>query len=194
MVPIYEAWVAKHRQNPMVVERLATFNLDEYVGLPERHPATYRSFMHEHLFDPLGIAASQTFFPPTDQADPETFDQTIDAAGGIDLQWLGLGVNGHIAFNEPGSPLDSRTRQVELTPSTRQANARFFESLDQVPRYATTMGIASILDAKEIWIMVRGNQKKEAFERATGGPVTSDCPASYLQNHPNVHWHVRMDD
>jgi len=168
--------------------RIITFNLDEYIGLSIGHPKTYLQFMWDHLFEHVNIDPSHTYFPlHRVKGGAEYFEKSIQYAGGIDLQILGIGGNGHIGFNEPGSPLDSRTRRVALAPRTVADNARFFNSPDGVPRHAITMGIATIMDARSILLMACGKNKATAISRALTGPVTADIPASALQKHPNVH-------
>ena len=167
---------------------LTSINLDEYVGLPATHPQSYHYFMQEHLFNAKPFAHS--FVP--DGMNPNAEDETqlyeaLIKANPIDLQLLGLGQNGHIGFNEPGTAPDSITHKVALTASTIAANARFFENQDEVPRYAYSMGIGTILKAKQILIVAYGAAKADAVAAMLQGPVTPDVPASYLQTHPNVH-------
>jgi glucosamine-6-phosphate deaminase len=169
---------------------VTTFNLDEYVGLPPAHPHSYHSYMQRHLFARLDIDPARTFLPRGDASDPQTealrYDQAIATAGGIGLQVLGLGANGHIGFNEPTSSLGSRTRIKTLTEKTRADNARFFETMDDVPRYAITMGIATILDARQIVLLATGKAKAQAVANMIEGPVAAICPASVLQFHQKV--------
>ncbi len=171
-----------------------TVNLDEYVGLePEfnarlkgkegygfpKHPQSYFHFMTEHLFN--DVTFKRSFFPGESQTD--TFDSLVEAMGGIDIQILGIGTNGHIAFNEPGTSRDSLTHVVDLTESTIKDNSRFFDSIEDVPKQATTMGIESIMRAKRIYLLAHGKHKKDIFEKAFKGEITPDVPASYLQEH-----------
>ena len=193
-VPIYRQMVQQIRQQKIDVTRLRTFNLDEYVGLSADHPCAYRPFMRQHLFDPLGIDTERTHFPPVAERDPTDYDRTIESAGGIGLQLLGIGINGHIAFNEPGCDPAGQTARVALTQSTRDANARFFDSADDVPTHAVTMGIATILRADRIVVAAVGANKQRAFEMATTGPIGRDCPASLLRRHASVQWHVYFGD
>ena len=158
-----------------------TFNLDEYVGLNGWHPQSYNHFMYEHLFSNLTF--HEKYFP-TEKLYPY-YDSMIDNVNGIDIQILGIGTNGHIAFNEPGTPRDSITRIVDLTENTIKDNSRFFDSIDEVPTQARTMGIETIMKAKRIYLVVHGSHKKEILERAVNGDITSDVPASFLQEHPN---------
>lgn len=167
-----------------------SFNLDEYVGLPVSHPESYRSFMDRHLFSLTDFASDRCFLPDGNAADFEQacleYERGIAEAGGIDLQLLGIGSDGHIAFNEPGSSLSSRTRLKALTQQTREDNARFFSSIDEVPELAVTMGIGTILDAKQVLLLATGSGKASAVRAFIEGPVTSQVPASALQLHPHV--------
>jgi len=188
-VSIYQELVASN----LDFSHLTSINLDEYVGLAPDHEQSYHYFMQQHLFNAKPFAHS---FVPDGQnpdADEETrlYDALINA-NPIDLQLLGLGQNGHIGFNEPGTDPKSTTHKVALTPSTIAANARFFDNADEVPRYAYSMGIGSILKAKQILIAAYGANKADAVAAMLQGPVTPDVPASYLQTHPNVT--VILDD
>ena len=156
-----------------------TFNLDEYDDLPFNHPQSYEHFMIENLFAYKQFKRS--YFPEN-----KRYDDIIMSKGGIDIQILGIGTNGHIAFNEPGSPRDSLTRKVELTENTIKDNSRFFDSMDDVPTHAYSMGIESIMRAKQIYLLANGKHKKDILEKACYGDITSDIPASYLQEHDNV--------
>ena len=173
-----------------------TINLDEYVGLePEfnarlkgkegygipQHKQSYYYFMNEQLFKHINFKRS--FFPGESQTD--TFDSLIAAMNGIDIQVLGIGTNGHIGFNEPGTSRDSLTHVVDLTESTIKDNSRFFDSIDEVPKQATTMGIESIMRAKRIYLLAQGKHKKDIFDKAFKGEITPDVPASFLQEHPD---------
>jgi glucosamine-6-phosphate deaminase len=160
-------------------KKVYTFNLDEYSDLPYNHPQSYEHFMEENLF--MYKQFRYSYFPEN-----ERYDDIIKNNGGIDIQILGIGTNGHIAFNEPGSPRDSLTRKVELTENTREDNSRFFGSIEEVPTHAWTMGIESIMRAKQIYLLANGKHKKDILEKACYGEVTSDIPASYLQEHENV--------
>lgn len=166
-----------------------TFNLDEYVGIPLDHPGSYHTFMQQRLFDHVDIRRENVHIPDGSANDPvaecDRYESAIIAAGGIDLMFLGLGRNGHIGFNEPGAPFASRTRMVELTPSTREANARYFED-GFVPTHAITMGISTILDARSIVLLIAGEGKQAAIERLRSGEVGEDFPASALWRHDDV--------
>ncbi|MFN3192150.1 MAG: glucosamine-6-phosphate deaminase [Aureliella sp.] len=167
-----------------------TFNLDEYVGLPSDHAQSYRSFMMEHLFEKADFNLSRCHLPCPDlsnlESSCEEYEAAIDDAGGIDLQLLGIGTDGHIAFNEPGSSLASRTRVKALTHQTRSDNARFFDKIDDVPKMAITMGIATILEAENILLLATGEKKAAAVRDTVEGPITASVPATALQLHPNV--------
>lgn len=189
-VGVYRELIRMHREESLDFSQVTSFNLDEYVGLGPEHPQSYRSFMQQQLFDHVNIEPSRTHVPDGLAADVEAharaYEAEIEAAGGIDLQLLGIGDNGHIAFNEPGSPPDSRTRRVDLTEETIQANSRFFSSIDEVPRHAITMGIGTILEAKRIVLMATGERKAEAVARAVEGPTDPESPASQLQRADDV--------
>lgn len=160
------------------------FALDEYIGLPEAHPQSYRSVLTRMVVDTLGLPASRLMLPDADH--PELFDRVIDRWGGVDLQLLGIGSEGHIGFNEAGSSLGSRTRAVTLAESTRRDNARFFESVEKVPRLAVTQGVGTILRARRLVLLAFGASKAEAVAAALEGPITARVPASALQLHPDV--------
>lgn len=189
-VGVYAKLVEMHRKNLVSFSKATSFNLDEYVGLPVDHPQSYRSFMNEHLFNHIDIDPSQTHIPNGNAADLEAeclgYDKMLEDNGPVDLQILGIGSNGHIGFNEPDANLSSKTHVVDLLEGTREANARFFDKLDDVPRQAITMGIGGILKARQILLLVRGAGKAEAIRNAVEGPITTQCPASLLQSHPNV--------
>ena len=167
-----------------------SFNLDEYVGLPPTHPQSYAHYMKTHFFDAIALPAAASHLPRGDAPDPVAeaarYEAAITAAGGIDLQLLGLGANGHIGFNEPTSSLASRTRLKTLTRKTVEDNARFFGPNEVVPRRAITMGIGTILDARAILLLATGASKRDAVARMIEGPVSAACPASALQMHPDV--------
>ncbi|MGH7993614.1 MAG: glucosamine-6-phosphate deaminase [Limisphaerales bacterium] len=170
--------------------RVVTFNLDEYVGLPPEHPQSYHSFMWENLFRHVNISKKNVHIPDGQVKDiPEfcaEYEKQIRAAGGIDLQVLGIGTDGHIGFNEPTSSLASRTRLTTLTSQTRRDNARFFASEEQVPCHVITMGIGTILEARQCLLLAFGEKKARAVAKTVEGPVTAMHPASALQQHPNV--------
>jgi glucosamine-6-phosphate deaminase len=189
-IGIYDIIAKAVAEGELDVSKLTTFNLDEYVNLPVTDPNSYLYFMKENLFDRIGLSAEAYNIPNGNAADIEAecvrYEEAIKAAGGIDLQLLGLGLNGHIAFNEPGTPLDAVTHQVELTESTRVANSRFFASMDEVPTHAVTMGLKTICEARSIVLMACGEAKYDILQAAMNGPVTDEVPASILQQHPDL--------
>jgi glucosamine-6-phosphate deaminase len=168
----------------------AAFNLDEYVGLPAKHPQSYSFYMQQNLYRHIDIHAERVHIPDGSAPDPllecERYNRLLEQTGQIDLQLLGLGHNGHIGFNEPADELHGRTHLVDLHPESRKANSRYFDSLSEVPKQAITMGVASILQAKTVLLMVRGADKAGILHRALHGPITTQCPASLLQTHPNL--------
>ncbi|MDI9441631.1 MAG: glucosamine-6-phosphate deaminase [Firmicutes bacterium] len=170
--------------------QVTTFNLDEYVGLAGDHPQSYRYYMEQNLFSGVNIPREKTFIPNGTAADLAAecaaYEEKIKGAGGIDLQLLGIGSNAHIGFNEPGSEFGSTTRLVDLAESTIEDNSRFFASREEVPTQAISMGIKSIMQAKQIVLMANGENKADAIWATVLGPVTSDVPASVLQLHPFV--------
>lgn len=181
-ISIYDAITA----SDLDFSNAVSINLDEYKGLPGTHEQSYRYFMNEHLFNKKPFKES---YVPDGMADAATetarYERIIND-NQIDLQILGLGQNGHIGFNEPGTPFDSLTHEVTLTQSTIDANARFFADENDVPRYAYSMGIGSIMKAKQILLVAYGENKADAVAAMIEGPVTEDMPASVLQRHPNV--------
>ena len=189
-IGLYSELVRLHRAGTLSLKDVATFNLDEYMGLTSDHPASYRAFMSEHLFAETDIDLAKTHFPPSDESGLEAacanWESLIQAAAGIDWQLLGVGRNGHIGFNEPGSPFDSRTRRIELAESTREANARFFESMDDVPRYAVTMGVGTILEARRLRVLAFGDTKSHILERVLQGEDDKSIPLNALRSHPDA--------
>jgi glucosamine-6-phosphate deaminase len=188
MIEVYAQLVRAHRAGQMSFAGCTSFNLDEYCDLPAGHPSSFTSYMRRHLFNHVDFAPGHWHLPDG-AGTPESadaFERAIRAAGGIDLQLLGVGLNGHIGFNEPGSAPASRTRKVGLVPSTRQANAPDFPADEAVPEAAVTMGIATILDARHIVLLATGAAKADALRRAFQGPVDPECPASILQRHDRV--------
>jgi len=178
------------REKRVDMGAITTFNLDEYCGLPASDPQSYFTFMNTNFYVPCAVAPSQTHIPnggaPDPDAEARAYDTAIRAAGGIDLQVLGIGHNGHIGFNEPGTPPDARTHTVLLTEKTRHANARFFNTIDDVPTRAITMGIGTILEARELLLLANGADKADILAAALQGPLTPDNPASFLQTHPRL--------
>ncbi len=187
---LYRELVQMHREEGLDFSQVTTFNLDEYVGLDRNHPQSYHHFMHDNLFRHINVAPQNIHIPSGTTHNYEAFckwyEDQIESAGGIDLQVLGIGSDGHVAFNEPGSSLGSRTRIKTLAQQTIQDNARFFENPDDVPIYAITMGVGTILEARRLLLLASGESKAEAVAAAIEGPVTSLCTASALQLHPDA--------
>jgi glucosamine-6-phosphate deaminase len=184
-VTMYERVVAACSREYHCFRDVVTFNLDEYVGIESTHPGSYCAFMNEHLFSHVDMEKSNAHIPNGMAPDPGFYEREIAAAGGLDLTFLGLGSNGHIGFNEPGTPFDSRTRIVALTESTRAANAPLFPD-GNVPTHAITMGIGTILESKSIVLLASGEKKRAAIERLRSGEITEEFPASVLWKHPDV--------
>jgi glucosamine-6-phosphate deaminase len=186
----YDQLIKDHGENGTSYEQVTTFNLDEYIGFSGEHPSSYRYYMDEQLFHHINVPKAQTHIPRGDSKDMEQecvrYETLIDDHGGIDLQILGIGSNGHIGFNEPGTKFGAKTHIVTLDESTREANSRYFKSMDEVPRFAVSMGIASIMKSREILLLVSGESKKEAMKQLLCGEVSESFPASILQLHPNV--------
>jgi len=187
MRSFYTHLVAQHSAGRADFGQATSFNLDEYVGLAPDHPGSFHAFMQTALFDHVNLAPARAHLPrgnaPDPQAEAERYEGEITAAGGIDIQLLGIGRNGHLAFNEPTSSLGSRTRIKTLTEATRAANASAFAPED-MPRQAITMGIANILDARACVMLATGAAKAAAVARMIEGPIGADCPATALQFHP----------
>ncbi len=189
-IGMYSQLVDRYTNNEIDFRYVKTVNLDEYVGLSEDHPQSYRYYMNENLFSKVNLNKENTHLPngltKDLSAECVEYETLIADLGGIDLQVLGIGNNGHIGFNEPSDIFEKQTHVVTLTESTRKANARFFNSLEDVPTQAITMGIKSIMKARAILLLATGEGKKEILERALFGSITPDVPASILQMHPNV--------
>jgi glucosamine-6-phosphate deaminase len=187
---MYGRLVELNREGKVDFGRVNTFNLDEYAGLAPEHEQSYYYYMHYHLFNHINIRPEQINMPSCDLEDVDQFcreyDQRIAAAGGIDLQVLGIGGNGHIGFNEPGAQLRVHTHLVDLTEDTIQANSRFFNSVEEVPRQAVTMGLGSIMMANRIILLAAGKAKAEVIARTVCGLITTEIPASILQLHRAV--------
>lgn len=188
MIAVYAQLVRQYRAGTLSFAQCTSFNLDEYCDLPASHPSSFASYMRQHLFDHADFAPGACHLPdPTGtDASADAYENAIRTAGGIDLQLLGVGRNGHIGFNEPGAPFASRTRRVTLAESTRSANAPDFPPGEAVPSSAVTMGIATIMDAKRIVLLATGAAKADALARALIGTVDPECPASILQKHHDV--------
>lgn len=187
---VYRELIRLHREEALSFSQVTTFNLDEYVGVPADHPASYRHFMQDNLFNHIDIPTDQTHVPDGMASDISThcadYEARIVAAGGIDIQVLGIGSDGHIGFNEPTSSLASRTRIKTLTEQTRQDNARFFDRPGQVPIHCITMGIGTILESRRCILLAFGENKAAATAASIEGPVAAMMPASALQLHPDT--------
>lgn len=190
MLPVYDRLCARHLAEKVSLAQVTTFNLDEYVGLAPGHRCSYHHYMRQALFDRIDIDIRCTHLPHGDAPDPvaeaDAYEQRIAAAGGIDLQLLGIGRNGHIGFNEPTSSLASRTRIKTLSDDTRQANRPYFDGLDDTPRYAITMGVGTILASKACLVVATGSAKATAVAKMVEGSISAACPATALQLHPQV--------
>lgn len=187
---LYEELIRMHQEEGLDFSEVVTFNLDEYIGLDSDNPKSYYFFMHENFFSKINILKENALIPygmvRNLKKHCEWYEKTIKAKGGIDLMVLGIGGNGHIGFNEPQSSFDSITRVVDLSEKTIKDNSRFFDSIDEVPKQAITMGIATIMASKECLLLASGAHKADIIKKALRGPVTEEVPASVLQNHPNL--------
>lgn len=186
---LYKRMTEKYKQGALSLKNVTSFNLDEYVGIERTDPNSYYYFMKTKLFDHVDIPLENTHVPngvaPDLKQECETYEEAIKRAGGIDLQLLGIGANDHIGFNEPGTPFTSKTHVVDLEQSTIEANSRFFDSIEDVPTQAITMGIDTIMSSKEILLIISGEAKAEALANLLNGDVTEEIPASVLKKHPN---------
>ena len=189
MERLYGLLVDMHRREGLDFSLVTTFNLDEYIGLPREHPQSYRHYMNYHLFRHVNIDMRNTNLPdgvaPDIDAECARYEEAIRECGGIGLQVLGIGRDGHIGFNEPLSAMLSRTRAKALTPTTIRQNAPLFENPNEMPKRAITMGVGTILDSKRCLMLVTGSEKAGVIAKAVEGPVTSMISASALQLHPN---------
>jgi glucosamine-6-phosphate deaminase len=190
-IGMYKELARLHRDEGLDLSRVVTFNLDEYLGLPASHPQSFRYFMHQHFFAHVNVAKDNIHIPDgaiTGDYDQycRAYEQSIRDAGGIDLQVLGIGRNGHIGFNEPTYSLGSRTRLKVLTNETIEDNRKFFHPGEEIPQCAITVGIGTILEAKRILLLASGSSKASSIAHAIEGPVTASVTASALQHHPDV--------
>ncbi len=187
---LYQELIRRHGQGALSFKDTVTFNLDEYVALDPSHPSSYHRFMEDNLFQHVDVPQAAIHLPDgraeNIPAACEAYEKAIKDAGGIDLQILGIGGDGHLAFNEPGSSLSSRTRIKTLTKETRTANSRYFGDIDQVPKHVITMGLGTIMEAKACLVLAFGAGKAEAVRDMIEGPVSSSCPASILQFHAHA--------
>ncbi len=195
-IGLYRELIRMNREQGLSFSKVTTFNLDEYIGLPRTHPQSYYQFMWETLFRHIDIPPRSVNVPDGMAGDIEGhcewYEEEIRRKGGIDLQVLGIGANGHLAFNEPGSSLGSRTRIKTLTEQTVRDNARYFKSIDDVPKTAITMGIGTIMEAKEVLLLASSASKAEAVRAAIEGPITALVPASIIQMHRKAY--VTIDE
>ena len=192
MVGLYGQIRELAERDSVSFREVTSFNLDEYAGLDSEDPRSFRRYMDKHLFEPLSMERERTWFPDVLASDPvaaaRAFEQAIEDAGGIDLQLLGVGRNGHIGFNEPGAARASRTRRVALDDVTREDAASDFDG--STPEHALTMGVATILDARALRVLAFGDRKRSIIRRAIEGPVGPDVPATYLRGHADVEFHL----
>jgi glucosamine-6-phosphate deaminase len=189
-LPVYDELAARHDRNGLDFSRAAGFALDEYVGLPAGHPESYREVIRREFTNRVNIAPENVHGPDGTATDIpaacRSYEDSIAAAGGVDLQILGVGTDGHIGFNEPGSSFASRTRIKSLIEQTRRDNARFFNGLADVPHHVLTQGLGTIMEAKHVLLVATGAQKAQAVREFVEGPVSAICPASVLQFHPHA--------
>ena len=197
-IGLYDVLVERCNAGELDFSNVRSVNLDEYCGLDGSNDQSYRYFMDHHLFNRINIAKENTNVPNGKAedfaAEGARYDQLIESLGGIDIQLLGIGLDGHIGFNEPGPCFEKPTHAVDLDPSTIEANSRFFASADDVPRRAITMGMGAIMNAKRVLLVANGKNKKEILEKALYGPITPEVPASLLQLHPDLTVICCLDD
>jgi len=189
-VGMYKILIEMNKEGNLDFSKVTTINLDEYIGLSAQHPKSYRFFMNENLFDHINIDKKNTFLPnglaENIEEEGKDYDAMIDSLGGTDIQLLGIGKNGHIAFNEPDQDLVAGTHSTKLTESTIKSNARFFNSIDEVPKTAITMGLGQIMKAKKILLLASGKDKAEAIKGLMSGKITTANPSTMLQMHKDV--------
>ncbi|MBR6529977.1 MAG: glucosamine-6-phosphate deaminase [Clostridia bacterium] len=187
---LYAELIARVKAGKLSFKDVTTFNLDEYVGLEPTHDQSYRYFMDKNLFEHIDLDSKRVNIPSgiaVGEGESAAYEAAIAAAGGIDMQLLGIGHNGHIGFNEPNTPFGSLTHKVTLTDSTIEANSRFFASRDEVPKEAVTMGIRTVMNARRLVLIALGEGKAEIIKKTVQGPVTEEVPASVLQLHPDAY-------
>ena len=190
MKPVYAQFINEYQRHHPNLQHVHCFNLDEYIGLPAEHPQTYAAYMQEYLYTHMPFVQEQLYLPcgkdwPS-QEECLGFSKQIQALGGIDLQLLGIGTNGHIGFNEPGTSFDQQTHVVALSEQTRRDNSRFFADKKEMPTHAVTLGLKDILGAKSIFLLATGEQKAQIMGQLQRGPVTEELPASILKKHPDT--------
>lgn len=189
-IPLYQELIRREKDGRIDFSRVRSANLDEYKGLPGTHEQSYRYFMQENLFNHISIKPENTIVPDGLATDVEAmcreYEEKIENWGGVDLQLLGIGHDGHIGFNEPADHFPAMTHEVELEEITRQANKRFFASIDEVPNAAYTMGIGTVMAARKVLLVATGADKAQILYQSFRGPITPQVPASILQLHPDV--------
>ena len=186
---IYKNIIDAYKKGEISFKDVTTFNLDEYIGLDENNNQSYRYFMNHNLFNHIDINMANTHVPSgfvKNDAEAMEYDKLIESKGGIDIQLLGLGSDGHIAFNEPGTSFDSLTHIVELTDQTIKDNSRFFERIEDVPTKACTMGLKSIMNAKKVVLIATGKSKRDVVHKLIDGDISEDIPVSILKNHKDA--------
>jgi len=195
-IPLYDRLIEAYKKGLVSFKGVKAFNLDEYLGLEKNHHQSYYYFMRNQLFNHIDINQNNCFIPSGDNPDHETAIkeyQELLKQNQVDIQLLGIGSNGHIGFNEPNTPFDTKTHVVKLDEKTRIDNSRLFNSLDEVPTHAITMGISEIMNAKEIIVIATGSNKKDAVYEMIKGNISENVPASVLQRHPNVTVYIDKD-
>jgi len=189
-IGMYRELIRMHKEGELDLSKVITFNLDEYLGLSPDHPQSYHYYMYENFFNHVNIEEKNIHIPKGDTKDPVqeclNYEREIEKVGGIDLQVLGIGVNGHVGFNEPNINLEARTHVIQLSDDTIKANSRFFRNLDEVPKEAITMGMATIMKSKRIILMAWGLEKKKPILKVISGHIATEVPASLLQVHNGV--------
>lgn len=186
MIPVYERLAASSMESGLDLSSAFFFMLDEYYGLPDGHPSSFKYFIQKHVVEPLNLKESQFAFPPVHAENgADHYEQSIREAGGVDLQLLGIGTNGHVGFNEPGSSPDSRTRRVALTPETIEANRDQFVD-DLIPQDALSMGLGTIMEAKSLVMLATGKSKAQVIKYLLNHHDDPSCPATFLKSHPHL--------
>ena len=189
-LPVYKQLIEAYQNGLVSFKNVVTFNMDEYCGLPPHHEQSYHYFMHQNFFDFIDIPRNQIYIldgtNQNYQKECNLYEEKIASFGGIDIQLAGIGENGHLAFNEPNTPFDTPTHLQKLTDNTIEVNARFFDSIQDVPTHALTIGLKTIFDARKIVIMATGLKKAQAIQTSIEKPININCPASMVQNHANV--------
>ncbi|WP_153731637.1 glucosamine-6-phosphate deaminase [Sporosarcina obsidiansis] len=190
-IGLYQNLIAAYQKGEISFKGVTTYNLDEYIGLPESHPSSFAYFMNTKLLDHVDIPKDSTHIPQGDADDSyeeaERYERIVQSAAPLDIQLLGVGMNGHLGFNEPDDYLTSETHIVQLSETTRQANVKDFDSIDEVPKTAITMGMGTIMKAKKLLFFAKGIDKADIIQQVLEGPITTQVPASMLQLHANVH-------